>query len=212
MIIQMIFSSNGNVFGFVSPFTAKIAVRGLNTGSFMKASVELLSFLWEWIYSQWISHLLTSSLVVNRDARAVAKRQQKEIRKPDENDNHEVFACNACDLSKGVYIYIYILPSDDSGVVELPPMFHYSQLMWKRTFFKNQQLLTHVPESRSFGYHVFFIKGEEAGKTICVLGIPLTNASLEVLTHEPCSKFSCIVSWFEVTFKQGFEGFNWKRI
>lgn len=106
MIIQMIFSSNGNVFGFVSPFTAKIAVRGLNTGSFMKASVELLSFLWEWIYSQWISHLLTSSLVVNRDARAVAKRQQKEIRKPDENDNHEVFACNACDLSKGVYIYI----------------------------------------------------------------------------------------------------------
>ena len=109
MIIQMIFSSNGNVFGFVSPFTAKIAVRGLNTGSFMKASVELLSFLWEWIYSQWISHLLTSSLVVNRDARAVAKRQQKEIRKPDENDNHEVFACNACDLSKGVYIYIYII-------------------------------------------------------------------------------------------------------
>ena len=29
---------------------------------------------------------------------------------------------------------------------------------------------------------------------------------------EPCCNLSCIVSWFEVTFKQGFEGFSWKTI
>ena len=66
--------------------------------------------------------------------------------------------------------------------------------MWKRTFLKNQQVLTHVSRIEDFlASCFFFIKGEEAGKTICVLRIPLTNASLEVLSHEPCSKLSCMV-------------------
>ena len=39
------------------------------------------------------------------------------------------------------------------------------------------------PNRGVLGIMFFFIKGEEAGKTICVLGIPLTNASLEVLSH-----------------------------
>ena len=30
--------------------------------------------------------------------------------------------------------------------------------------------------------------------------------------QEPCCKLSCIFSWFEVTFKQGFEGSSWKTI
>ena len=30
--------------------------------------------------------------------------------------------------------------------------------------------------------------------------------------YEPYCKLSCIVSWLEVTFKQGFEGFSWKTI
>jgi len=30
--------------------------------------------------------------------------------------------------------------------------------------------------------------------------------------NEPCCKLRCIVSWFEVTFKQGFEGFSWETI
>ena len=30
--------------------------------------------------------------------------------------------------------------------------------------------------------------------------------------YEPCCKLSCIVSWFEVTFKKGFEDFSWKTM
>ena len=37
-------------------------------------------------------------------------------------------------------------------------------------------------------------------------------AGMCVCVYEPCCNLSGIVSWFEVTFKQGFEGFSWKTI
>ena len=37
-------------------------------------------------------------------------------------------------------------------------------------------------------------------------------SELPKVVYEPCCKLSCIVSWFEVTFKKGFEGLSWKTI